>query len=125
MASFDKCMYCESKISHVYYGDVEHIKPKSKFPELEFEWGNLGFVCARCNGLKGDKYDARAPFIDPYEEDPSNHIVALGSMLFHKPGCERGEITILVIDLNRIELMTRRAERMMRLHAMADKIETT
>jgi 5-methylcytosine-specific restriction endonuclease McrA len=55
-ASYDKCMYCESKVSHTYYGDIEHIRPKSRFPDLEFSWDNLGYVCARCNGYKSDKY---------------------------------------------------------------------
>ena len=54
--SFGKCIYCEAKVTDVYYGDVEHIKPKLKFPELEFDWDNLGFVCAKCNGEKHDKY---------------------------------------------------------------------
>ena len=44
-----KCMYCESKMEHISYAHVEHIKPKSKFPELEFEWTNLGFSCQICN----------------------------------------------------------------------------
>ena len=32
-----KCIYCESKVQHVTHGDIEHIRPKSKFPELTFE----------------------------------------------------------------------------------------
>ncbi|MEE9118515.1 MAG: HNH endonuclease, partial [Calditrichia bacterium] len=29
-SSHDKCMYCESKISHIDFAHVEHIKPKAE-----------------------------------------------------------------------------------------------
>ena len=48
-STFGKCMYCESKITHIDYGDIEHIKPKSKYPTLKFTWSNLGFACTVCN----------------------------------------------------------------------------
>lgn len=114
-ASHGKCMYCESKISHVYYGDVEHIKPKSTYPALEYDWSNLGFVCAKCNGIKKEKFSISIPFINPYEEDPSNNIVALGAFIKQKRGSERGEVTIsgaLGIGLNRIQLLERRMDRL-------------
>ena len=31
--TYEKCAYCESKIAHVAPGDIEHIKPKSKYPD--------------------------------------------------------------------------------------------
>jgi len=111
-AGFGKCMYCESKVSHTYYGDIEHIKPKSKFPALEFEWENLGFVCRICNGIKTDKFDEKTPHINPYEESPEDHIIAVGSFVKHKQGSERGEITINDIDLNRAPLIERRKEKL-------------
>jgi group II intron reverse transcriptase/maturase len=46
------------------FGDVEHIKPKAIFPVLEFEWENLGFVCARCNNAKRDFWSDETPVID-------------------------------------------------------------
>jgi len=111
-ASFDKCMYCESKISHVYYGDIEHIKPKSKYPELKYKWDNLGYVCAKCNGAKQDKYFEATPFINPYIEDPEVHIIPLGAFLYPKRGSEKGEITIREIALNEnVALVEKRQER--------------
>ena len=109
----DKCMYCESKITHIDFAQVEHIKPKSeeKYPELEFEWTNLGYCCPKCNNNKSDNYDVITPYIDPYSEEPENHITAFGNILFPKNGCERGEITIRDIGLNRSELIERRLER--------------
>lgn len=112
IASYEKCMYCESKITHVYFGDVEHIKPKSIFPEDEFNWENLGFVCAKCNNAKGDKYHAECPYIDPYQEDPSNFFIARDCLIAERRGDERAEITKMDIDLNRAGLVERRKERL-------------
>ena len=106
-------MYCESKVTHIDFGDVEHIKPKSpeKFPELEFEWTNLGFVCGRCNNSKAKKYFDEAPFLDPYSEEPEDHIFATGAYLTQRNGSVRGEITIKEINLNRPDLLEKRLER--------------
>jgi len=113
IASNDKCMYCESKISHIDHAHVEHIKPKAnnKFPELEFNWNNLGYACPKCNNNKSDKYCCECPYIDPYSENPAEHLYAFGTLLFQRNGSERGEITIRDIQLNRPELVEKRAER--------------
>lgn len=113
-ASFYKCMYCESDIAHIDFGDVEHIKPKAddQFPQLAYEWSNLGLACGKCNNTKSDKYFAAAPFIDPYAENPEDHLVALGAMIAQRNGSARGEITIKEIGLNRPELLEKRSERM-------------
>ncbi|MFZ2315127.1 MAG: HNH endonuclease [Gammaproteobacteria bacterium] len=119
-ANFDKCMYCESKVSHVYFGDIEHIKPKKLFPELEFDWGNLGFACAKCNGSKKDNYDAKTPCVDPYLEAPDNFLIALGPFIKHKQGSERGEYTIKIIDLNRAQLIEKRLHRLTQIEKAID-----
>lgn len=117
-AGSDKCMYCECKISHVDHGQVEHIKPKAadKFPELEFEWTNLGYVCAKCNVAKSDKFSDETPFIDPYAEDPEDFLFAAGSFLWPKHGNERGEMTITEIDLNRLGLLEKRDQKIKELY---------
>lgn len=120
-ASFRKCMYCESEVSSIYFGDIEHIKPKSKFPELEYVWPNLGFVCAKCNNSKLDKYNEELPYLNPYDEDPEEHIVFGGSMAMHKLGSERGEVTILDIDLNRPELLEQRSNRYESIRKIIDR----
>jgi len=111
-STFDKCMYCESKVTHIDYGDVEHIKPKSKYPALEFVWSNHGFSCSICNRTyKKDKYDEATPLINPYDDEPSNHIICCGAMLFAKQGSERGELSIIDLGLNRAELIEKRQEK--------------
>jgi len=61
-AQQDKCAFCESKVRHVAYGDVEHFRPKAGFRQraeddlgrpgyywLAYEWTNLYFACQICN----------------------------------------------------------------------------
>lgn len=105
-----KCMYCESCITHIDFAHVEHIKPKAigKYPELEFEWTNLGYACPKCNNAKSDKYDEATPYIDPYSEEPSAFIFFFGAFIYPKKGSERGELTILDLELNRSDLVARR-----------------
>ncbi|WP_295879112.1 hypothetical protein [uncultured Thiohalocapsa sp.] len=71
----DKCAFCESKVSHIAYGDVEHYRPKGGFRQhqadvlgrpgyywLAYEWDNLLFSCQLCNQrFKKNLF----PLIDP------------------------------------------------------------
>lgn len=115
-ASHDKCMYCESKVSHIYFGDVEHIKPKSIFPDLEYDWNNLGYACAKCNNKKSNRFDSNTPYIDPYQEEPSNFIIFSGEFVWEKQGSERGKITIIDIGLNRTDLLEKRRVKITSFH---------
>ncbi len=63
----DKCCYCEE--SHID-GQVEHFRPKSKYPNLEFEWTNLLWSCWKCNHSKLAKFDEEFPIINPTIENP-------------------------------------------------------
>ena len=119
-AGSGKCMYCESLVTHVYFGDVEHIRPKDLFPGLKFEWANLGYVCAKCNNAKRNKWFEETPFVDPYSEDPGETIAAIGQWLFARPGADRGRVTIHEIQLNRPELLERRLEKLNRIQEILD-----
>jgi len=54
-----KCAYCESKITAIYNGDIEHFRPKGKIQTanpsrpgyfwLASEWKNLLLACPFCN----------------------------------------------------------------------------
>ncbi|CAN5904847.1 hypothetical protein BH23PLA1_BH23PLA1_19460 [soil metagenome] len=57
-----KCCFCESKFTHVSYGDVEHYRPKAGYQQKEadplgrpgyywlaYEWSNLLLCCQICN----------------------------------------------------------------------------
>ena len=54
------CGYCERRPR----GQVDHFKPKSKFPELVYEWDNWIFSCAECNSSKQAKWP-KWGYVDP------------------------------------------------------------
>lgn len=120
-SSHGKCMYCESKVRHVDHGEIEHIKPKVTFPESIFDWENLGFVCAVCNNTKRDQYNADILIVNPFVDEPSDHLVPIGATFFPKPGSDRGQITLTIVGLNRVDLVERRGERVKQLHTLLEK----
>jgi uncharacterized protein (TIGR02646 family) len=123
-SSYGKCMYCESIISHIDYGDVEHIRPKSKFPEETYNWDNLGYACSKCNReYKKDFYDPK--LINPFEDDPKDHLIAIGGIIHAKNGNDRGRITITVIHLNRPDLLQKRYEALTAFQALIIRFNTT
>lgn len=111
----NKCVYCESKFMHTYPGDVEHLLPKSVFPKLTFEWSNLSFSCFACNNCKSDYYNAKKELINPFNENPEDYIFAVGPMIWSKGNGNKGDTTLLVIGLNREELILKRTERIQNL----------
>lgn len=121
-ATHGKCMYCESCFTHTEYGDVEHFRPKAAYPHLEFEWSNLGVACTKCNREnKRNQFDETTPYIDPFSEDPAEHIIAAGAYLSHKRGSERGELTIIDIGLNRNDLIEKRRTHMEKIQKEIDR----
>lgn len=116
-----KCAYCESKITHVYFGDVEHIRPKSVFPAERLTMANLLLACAQCNNAKGDFWDEALPLINPYNDDPSGEMFALGFLIARRPGRDRARLTIEQLSLNRQALLERRRERVELLQPLADQ----
>jgi len=108
-SSHGKCMYCESSIDHIDHGDVEHIKPKSIYPQYKFDWDNLGYSCSICNRkYKGEKDDTN--LINPYIDNPADYLIALGGIFVAIKGNIRGQVTIDIVQLNRKELLSKRAE---------------
>lgn len=46
------CAYCKRNCK----GEVDHFRPKSRFPEIVYEWANWVFSCHDCNHAKGEKW---------------------------------------------------------------------
>lgn len=111
-----KCAYCESKPLHVTQGDIEHIVPKAVDPKLAFDWVNLTLACSVCNNNKSDKEG----FVDPYAVDPNTEFEFLGPMISHRLGRVAAERTKIELDLNRIDLLERRRDR---IEGLMDKLE--
>ena len=121
----EKCAYCESKITHIYPGDIEHIIPKSIFPRLTFTWSNLTLGCYWCNNKKRANLDRDCKFINPYKDNPKEHIRAFGPLIYHINSSQRGEITWRTLELNRPELRDKRQEKIEELQVMIDKYNLT
>ena len=54
------CAYCE----HLCRGEVDHFRPKSRFPDLVYDWSNWLFACHDCNHAKLDKWPPTG-YVDP------------------------------------------------------------
>lgn len=109
-----KCAYCESKVRHVAHGDIEHVIPKSIEPALWFEWSNLTLGCSVCNTKKSN----REGFVDPHNDEPSEHFWFAGTVIFPRPGSGKGVITERILELNRSELNDRRYDRITALERL-------
>ena len=55
-----QCGYCESFCR----GEVDHFRPKVRFPQLVYEWSNWVFACSPCNRAKGEKWPDDG-YVDP------------------------------------------------------------
>lgn len=117
----EKCAYCESKVTHIAYGDIEHITAKVVDPALAYEWDNLTLACDKCNQNKAD-LDG---IIDPYVLDPSDHFLFFGPLVKGRPDSEIGMLTEKVLKLNRPQLIEKRSERIeyvVQMRALAGRV---
>ena len=137
-----KCCFCEGKFTTYAAGDVEHYRPKGVVRQdknsaalkpgyfwLAYAWENLYWSCQTCNrSNKRDLFPLICPgkralshnddlareeplIVDPGgRDDPRKHIAfrqdrAVGST-------QRGRTTILVVGLNRLDLVEARLTRL-------------
>ena len=88
------CPYCEIEIN-LNDSQIEHIKPKDKFPELLIDYNNLIACCLeskRCGNSKANKWDEL--FINPVIENPEDYF---------EYDIKTGEITPIFKEGNRYE----------------------
>lgn len=117
-----KCAYCESKLLHITYGDIEHITPKSTKADVTFEWNNLTLACDVCNTNKSDKFSHGIGFVDPYLHEPTNHFNFVGGLVLAKIGDDNARLTEESLKLNRAELVERRNQRIRYLREQVEVI---
>jgi HNH endonuclease len=120
--SSDKCVYCESFMTQVHPGEIEHILPVSKRRDLVVNWENLAFVCTECNREKGDYLEETLPLLNPYDDGPAEHLAFYGPVVHHRTGASRGEATVRQLKLARGSLLERRKERIEQLQLLLDRI---
>lgn len=115
-----KCAYCESRLLHIAFGDVEHIVAKSQKLADIFQWDNLTLACDICNTYKKDKVGV----VDPYKDDPANMFRFVGPMIFALPDNDAAIISIKQLKLNRIDLMANRSKRLDAIDNLVHTIST-
>jgi uncharacterized protein (TIGR02646 family) len=141
-AQHDKCAFCESVVSHISYGDVEHFRPKGGSRQraadpltrpgyywLSYTWENLLFACQLCNQrpkrnafpLADPAKRARSHREDVSDEEPmfidpaSGEDPARWLSFRHEvpfPRNRRGKETIRALGLSRKPLQDKRRERL-------------
>lgn len=116
-----RCCYCQQiKLErHGLTWDVEHIAPKSAYPQFLFEPKNLAISCKECNIAKGEKntvigrinkdYPASGEafsIIHPHYDVYSDHIeiIKCGSQLTYRvKNGHKGKNTYIMCDLIRFD----------------------
>lgn len=125
---FILCAYCEELCK----GEVDHFRPKSRFPELVYEWSNWLFACHDCNHLKGGDWP-RGGYIDPCAESraehPENHFDfdLLSGEILPKNGISKSRRqkafrTIEDIDLNAYHHLKKRLQRIRLISEIIDAL---
>lgn len=66
------CSYCERRLPISLA--VEHVCPKSLYPDFELDWDNFLLGCANCNSVKGDKDIKLGDYVWP---DRDNTLLAI------------------------------------------------
>lgn len=106
-SSYEKCAYCECHINEESkYMEVEHFEDKHNNPNKVVEWENLLPSCKKCNGTKGTHDVISEPIINPYIDEPKEHLSLRGYRLKHKT--EQGEMSIHVHGLNDSERLVQK-----------------
>lgn len=107
-SSKNKCAYCEIELQEKdSYGEIEHFKCKTLYPDHVVDWDNLLPSCKRCNTNKGSLDVNITSIINPYEEDPKLHLSLQNFRLYAKEGKNsKGDNTIKKLNLNEDERLT-------------------
>lgn len=137
-----KCCFCESKIGHISYGDVEHFRPKAGWVQndekinkpgyywLSYQWNNLLLSCQKCNQRYKKNYFPLLPystraishnddikseqplFINPADEEAEAFITFNEEIPKAVDDNERGNETIKKLGLDRELLNEQRRNRL-------------
>lgn len=130
---YDKCAYCEQRISSSQFGDVEHFRPKSVYWWLALTWENLLLACEVCNtSYKSNNFPVNGRratktsvlnrekylLLDPLTEDPEEFIKyddAEGVVIeaINSQASKRVDACIEFYGLNREKLVDERKEKLM------------
>jgi len=107
----DHCAYTDKKIDNSI-AEIDHFKPKSVYPDLEFDWNNLFVVEPYTSRIKNKKFNDKVlnPSDDDYDFDKYFIIDFDSSQIFPNPNSsktdfERADTTIKILGLNNTYLV--------------------
>ncbi len=109
--SHGRCAYCQSDVSSNHAGkggkekppgQIEHFKPKSRFPMQAYAVSNYFLGCMGCNGAKSDQWPASG-YVRPDRGQPGQRFVFAknGKMKAARARDMQAKKTIEDLDLNR------------------------
>lgn len=146
----NKCCFCESKIGHISYGDIEHFRPKAGWVQdnepinkpgyywLAYDWDNLLLCCQKCNQRFKKNYfpiknsfqratsnlsdlAAEQPlFIHPVNEDPAYFISFNDEIPVGVDSDGRGSETIEKLGIDRELLNEQRRKTLNMIRTLCD-----
>lgn len=97
--SSGKCAYCEcSLLKESNYMEVEHFEDKKHNEDKVLDWDNLLPACKHCNGHKSTHDVIAEPIVNPFVDNPNNHLYF--QYFRYKAKDKKGQDTIDVLDLN-------------------------
>jgi len=108
--AFDKCCYSEIELTGGgKYMEIDHFYPKKLFPDKVIEWGNLLPSVKTCNVTKGDYNTMLEPIINPFVDNPKEHLYIENYRFYGKT--DLGKLTIEKVALNhRTQFVEKRFE---------------
>lgn len=109
--SFNKCFYCERKLSEREQ-EIDHYIDAADRPDLVFNWQNLYLSCEGCNNGKPSHRDIPVEeCVDPCDpkEDPLLHLSFRDDQVSGIPQT-KGTRTVQKYRLNRTDLAYQRAK---------------
>jgi uncharacterized protein (TIGR02646 family) len=120
-----RCMVCSASEA----AQIEHYRPKSKYPLKAFEWDNLLWICGVCNVFKRERFTESTPPVDPCVDqvwkyffiDEYGNLCATWDSDADAPHM-RAEETIAIYRLDRQAVQDSRQARLKELRSRASEL---
>lgn len=109
-----RCAFCgihERAYGHLSVMTIDHFKPKSRFPSLLADYGNLYYCCGECNTIKDDTWPTETQlkaghrFVDVCADVWSDHLELRDDVILGRT--RRGKYTAQHVGLARPQLTER------------------
>jgi len=124
--SYNKCFYCETKLTGGVSSEVDHQIEVSVDKTLAFEWENLYLCCSSCNKKMKHNEIPIQDALDPCrntEEEIKKHLTFDNEIIQAKKGSPLGLKTIQKYRLNKNEVEKRRLRSIKNFYKLLTQIQ--